>query len=318
MKWEVNNIPTQTGRRVLITGGNSGIGFQAAIELARCGAEIVLPARTKAKSLDAISRIQSEVPTAKLTPAILDLASLASVRSFVKFYEEHFPRQSLDLLINNAGIMALPTRELTIDGFERQIATNYIGPFALTALLFPHLKQQSGTRIVNVSSVTIHQSKIDFENLQSERAYQQPYGTYSQSKLAGLIFAFELQRRLSAVSSPIISTSAHPGAAITNLTANMTGFFKILVSGMTPFTAQNAAHGALSVLFAATSPDVIPGGYYGPNRFFELKGYPVPVKIPSQAIDSFVAQKLWEKTERLTGISFNPIAYNLKRCPKPS
>lgn len=313
MKWDTHYIPTQAGRRVLITGGTSGIGFQVVLELARCGAEIILPARTEEKSSNAIRRIQSEVPTAKLTPAILDLASLSSIRSFAKFYEHQFPGQSLDLLINNAGVMALPTRELTMDGFERQLATNYIGPFALTALLFPHLKQQIGTRIINTSSVTTHRAKLDFDNLQSERSYQQPYGTYAKSKLASLIFAFELQRRLSAANSPIASMSAHPGAANTNLTSNMTGFFKIVVSIMAPLTAQSAAHGALPILFAATASNVVPGGYYGPNRFFELKGYPVSAKVPSQALDSSVAQRLWEETERLTGISFNLITHNPAR-----
>lgn len=306
MNWVVNNIASQSSRRVLITGGNSGIGFQTALELARRGAEIVLPARTQTKSIDAIKRIQSKVPTAKLTSAVLDLTSLASIHSFTKFYEESFPGQSLDLLINNAGVMALPTRELTIDGFERQFATNYIGPFALTALLFPHLKQQHGTRILNTSSVIAHQAKMDFDNLQSEREYKQPYGTYSQSKLANLIFALELQRRLSANNSPIISTCVHPGMAITNLTSNMVGFVKMMVSVLARLIGQDAAHGALPTLFAATSPDAVAGGYYGPSGSFEYKGFPVPAKIPLTAIDAAVAQRLWEETERLTGILFNP------------
>lgn len=303
----VNNIASQSGRRVLITGGNSGIGFQTALELARRGAEIILPARTEAKAIDAIKCIQSEVPTAKLTTAVLDLASLASIRTFAKFYGEHFPGQSLDLLINNAGVMALPTRELTVDRFERQFSINYVGAFALTALLFPHLKQQHGTRVINTSSVVVHQAKIEFDNLQSEREYTQPYGTYSQSKLAVLIFAIELQRRLSAASSPIFSIGVHPGLANTNLASNMTGIPKILGSMLAPLMGQDAAHGALPTLFAATSPDVVPGGYYGPNGYFELKGYPVPAKIPPKAIDAAVAQRLWKETERLSGILFNPI-----------
>jgi NAD(P)-dependent dehydrogenase (short-subunit alcohol dehydrogenase family) len=305
MKWEVNNIASQTGRRILITGGNSGIGFQTALELARHGAEIVLPARTEAKSIDAIKRIHVEVPTAKLTTAVLDLASLTSIRTFAKFYGEHFPGKSLDLLINNAGVMALPTRELTVDGFERQFATNHMGPFALTALLFPHLKQQYGTRIITTSSLVTHRAKIDFNNLQSERKYNQPYGTYSVSKLAGLIFALELQRRLSAANSPIMSIGAHPGIVITNLTSNMSGGIKVMVSVLARLIGQDAAHGALPILFAATSPDVVAGSYYGPNGYFEYKGFPVPVKIPPKAIDIDVARRLWEETEHLTGILFN-------------
>lgn len=308
MNWGVKNISPQSGRRVLITGGNSGIGFQTAIELARRGAEIILPARTATKSINAIKRIQSEVPNAKLVSAVLDLASLASIHSFAEFYEEHFPGQSLDLLINNAGVMALPKRELTVDGLELQFAINYAGAFALTALLFPHLKQQHGTRIIHTSSVVTHQAKMEFDNLQSERKYKQPYGTYSQSKLANLIFAFELQRRLNATGSPIVSVGVHPGLVATNLASHMTGIPKMLGSILVPLMGQGAAHGALPTLFAATALDVVPGGYYGPNGFFELKGYPAPAKIPPMAIDTTLAQKLWEETERLTGILFKPIA----------
>jgi NAD(P)-dependent dehydrogenase (short-subunit alcohol dehydrogenase family) len=306
MTWTIRNIAPQAGRRALITGGNSGIGFQTALELARCGVEVILPTRTEVKSAEAVRRIQAEVPNAKLIPAILDLSSLKSIHAFAQFYAERFSDQSLDLLINNAGVMNLPSREVTVDGFERQFATNYLGPFALTALLFPHLKQQYGTRIVTVSSIVAHQAKIDFDNLQSERIYKSIYGTYSQTKLADLIFALELQRRLSAVSSPIISVAAHPGTAVTNIQGYMTGFFKMLGSALTPITAQSAEQGALPILFAALSPDVVPGGYYGPDGHFELKGYPTPAKIPSVAIDATVAKQLWEKTEQLTGVIFNP------------
>jgi NAD(P)-dependent dehydrogenase (short-subunit alcohol dehydrogenase family) len=299
------NLSPQSTRRVLITGANSGIGFQTALELARHGAEIILPARTEVKSNDAINRIQSEVPNAKLTSAVLDLASLASIRSFAKFYVERFPGQSLDLLINNAGVMAVPTRELTIDGYERQFVTNYLGPFALTALLFPHMKPQFGTRIVTISSLSALNSNIDFDNLQSERSYQPISGAYAQSKLADLIFMFELQRRLSENKSPIISTGAHPGVAITNLQSNLIGFPKMLGSVIYPLISQNATQGALPTLFAATSPDVVPGGYYGPNGSFEIKGFPVPAKIPPQALNVNVAQRLWTESEQLTGITFN-------------
>ncbi len=307
MTWTAKNIPPQSGRRVVITGANSGIGFEAALALARRGAEIILPARSEAKAAEAIRRIQAQTPDARLVPAVLDLASLASVRAFAEFYGERFPGPSLDLLINNAGVMALPKRELTVDGFERQFATNYLGPFALTALLFPHLKPEAGTRIVTVSSEVAHYGKIDFGNLQSERRYAPMLGAYSQSKLADLIFTLELQRRLSAAGSPILSEGAHPGFAATNLQANMTGAFKILGPLFTPLVAQDAAHGALPTLFAATSPDVRPGGYYGPDGWFERKGYPEPAKIPSAARDTAVARRLWAETERLTGVAFELI-----------
>jgi NAD(P)-dependent dehydrogenase (short-subunit alcohol dehydrogenase family) len=303
--WTADDIPTQIARRVVITGGNSGIGFHTALQLARRGGEIVLPARTEAKSLDAIRRIEARVPNAILTPAVLDLSSLASIQAFADFYDHTFPGQSLDLLINNAGVMAVPRRELTVDGFERQFATNYLGPFALTALLFPHLKKRAGTRIVTVASEVVHQGRIEFDNLQSERRYVPLYGTYSQSKLADLIFALELQRRLTTAASPIASIAAHPGISYTGLTGNTGGLLGIALPFVTAIIGQDAQHGALPTLYAATSPNALPGGYYGPNGFLERRGYPVPARIPSTARDQDVAARLWDETEKLTGVSFD-------------
>ena len=170
--WTTANIPSQVGRRALITGSNSGIGFEAALALARRGAEVILPARTQAKADDAAARILEQVPSAQLYPEILDLAVQASVHAFANRMIERFPGQSLDLLINNAGVMALPTREITGDGFERQFATNYLGPFALTGLLLPSMKQRAGSRVVTVSSAASNQGKIEFDNLQGERVYK--------------------------------------------------------------------------------------------------------------------------------------------------
>ncbi len=294
---------------MLITGGNSGIGFQAALELARAGAEVILPARTEAKSTDAIQRIRRQVPDATLTAAVLDLASRASIDAFAGFFAERFAGRSLDLHINNAGVMAVPTRELTVDGFERQFATNYLGPFVLTALLFPHLKPQAGTRVVTVASAVANQGKIEFDNLQSERRYRPMWGAYSQSKLADLIFAQELQRRLSALHSPIISTAAHPGYAITNLQTSGPGEGGFGIAGLLsiilkPIASQDAAHGALPTLFAATAAEARGGGYYGPSGFQELKGFPAPAKIAPAARDGALAERLWSETEKLTGITF--------------
>jgi NAD(P)-dependent dehydrogenase (short-subunit alcohol dehydrogenase family) len=308
-KFTADDIPSQNGCRVLITGGNSGIGFETAVELARHGAEIILPARSPAKALDAISRIRERAPNSKLTPGMLDLASLASVRAFAGFVGETFPGQSIDLLINNAGVMAVPQRQLSVDGYERQFATNYLGPFLLTTLLYPQLKQQAGTRIVTVSSGVANQAKIEFDNLQSERIYKPMFGAYSQSKLADLIFQLELQRRLSAANSPIISSGAHPGYALTNLqTSGPAGVvplsFRILEMILKPLASQDAAHGALPTLFAATSPAVTPGGYYGPSGLGGLKGHPVPVKVAAAAKDLALAKRLWTETERLTGTTF--------------
>ncbi len=304
--WTASQIPSQAGRRVVITGGNSGIGFHAALELARRGAEVILPARSEAKADDAVRRIRQQVPDAKVLPAILDLASLASVRAFASFYAERFAGASLDLHINNAGVMALPTRELTVDGYERQFATNYLGPFALTALLFPNLKAQAGTRVVTVASSAANFGKIDFNNLQSEASYSPMWGAYAQSKLADLIFARALQRRLTAARSPIISTSAHPGYAITNLQANTNGFIlKLMMAILSPLLSQDAAGGALPTLLAAASPEATPGGYYGPGGFQELKGPPVPAKITPAANDTVLADRLWSATEQLTGVKFD-------------
>jgi NAD(P)-dependent dehydrogenase (short-subunit alcohol dehydrogenase family) len=305
-EWTTKDIPSQAGRRVLITGANSGIGWEAALELARRGAEIILPARTEAKAEDAIARIRAQVPNAKLIPEVLDLADLKSVHAFARRVAEMFPGQSLDLLINNAGVMAVPTRELTVDGYERQFATNYLGPFALTALLFWSIKPQPSSRIVTVSSGVSNQGKIEFDNLQSERRYSPMWQAYAQSKLADLVFQQELQRRLTAMGSPILSTGAHPGYAITNLQTtgpgeNMPFIMRVGMMILKPLASQDAAHGALPTLFAATSPEATPGGYCGPSGFQELKGYPVPAKITAAAKDVALAQRLWTESERLTG-----------------
>jgi NAD(P)-dependent dehydrogenase (short-subunit alcohol dehydrogenase family) len=305
--WTASNIPSQQGRRVVITGGNSGIGFHTALELARHGAEVILPARTRAKAEDAIARIRAEVPEAKVLPEILDLADQSSVRAFAARTIERCPGHSLDLLINNAGVMAIPKREVTVDGFERQIATNYLGPFALTALLLPSIKPQPGSRIVTVSSGMSKFGKIEFDNLQSERRYSPMRQAYAQSKLADLIFTLELQRRLTAAHSPILSTAANPGYAVTNLHDSGPGAgtspMKILLNLFHPLS-QDAHHGALPTLFAAVSPTAQPGGYYAPDGFLETKGHPTASKIAAAAKDQVVAARLWEQSERLTGVTF--------------
>jgi len=306
--WTTANIPSQVGRRALITGSNSGIGFEAALALARRGAEVILPARTQAKADDAAARILEQVPGAQLYPEILDLAVQASVHAFANRMIERFPGQSLDLLINNAGVMALPTREVTADGFERQFATNYLGPFALTGLLLPSMKQRAGSRVVTVASAASNQGKIEFDNLQSERVYK-PFPAYAQSKLADLIFARELQRRLKAVGSPILSTAAHPGYAVTNLQADHLGLgMKMMLAVMKPFLAQDAAHGALPTLYAAVAAEAVAGGYYGPDGFAEAKGYPTAARIPKNALNGTVAKRLWLESECLTRVKFGALS----------
>lgn len=312
-EWTAEKIPSQAGRRVVITGANSGIGWEAALELARRGAEIILPARTEAKADDAIARIRAQVPGAKLIPEILDLADLSSVHAFATRVVEMYPGHSLDLLINNAGVMAVPTRELTVDGYERQFATNYLGPFALTALLFWSIKPQPGSRIVTVSSGVSNHGKIEFDNLQSQRRYSPMWQAYAQSKLADLIFQQELQRRLTAIGSPILSTGAHPGYAITNLQTSGPGetvplVLRIGMMILKPLASQDAAHGALPTLFATTAPEAQPGGYYGPSGFQELKGHPVAAKITAAAKDVVLAKRLWAESERLTRVTFGALS----------
>jgi NAD(P)-dependent dehydrogenase (short-subunit alcohol dehydrogenase family) len=307
-QWTAEFIPSQSGRRVLITGANSGIGFETARELARKGAEIILPARSIAKAKDAVERIRKEIQSASLVPCVLDLASQASVREFASWFSGQYPGPSIDLLINNAGVMGIPKRELTVDGFERQFATNFLGPFALTALLYPHVRQREGNRIVIVSSSATKWAKIDFINLQSERRYRPTAQAYAQSKLADSLFALELHRRLTRVGSPVAVTSAHPGYAITNLQTSGpgNGFSPFLVVGaiLKPLLSQDAAHGALPTLFAAVAPQAVPGDYYGPDGLFELKGYPTTVPIPSRAQDPNDAERLWSEAESLTGVAF--------------
>jgi NAD(P)-dependent dehydrogenase (short-subunit alcohol dehydrogenase family) len=307
--WTTANIPSQVGRRAVITGSNSGIGFETALALARKGAELILPARTQAKADDAAARILARVPNAQLHPDILDLAAQASVHAFANRVIERFPGQSLDLLINNAGVTSLPTREVTGDGFERQFVTNYLGPFALTGLLLPSIKQVAGSRVVTVSSSASKFGKIEFDNLQGERVYKPMVQAYAQSKLADLIFSLELQRRLKAVGSPILSTAAHPGYALTNLQADHIGrCLKILMATMKPFLSQGAAQGALPTLYAAVAEKAVAGGYYGPDGIAELTGYPTAVPVPKRALDGSVAKRLWVESERLTRVKFGALS----------
>lgn len=263
-----------------------------------------MPARTQAKAEEAMRRIRKEVPAASLIPDILDLADLDSVRTFAERFLERSDSASLNLLINNAGVYALGTRQVTPDGFERQFATNYLGPFALTALLFPSIKRRLGSRVVTVASIYSKSGKIDFDNLQSERSYRPVYGAYAMSKLADLMFGLELQHLLTMVHSPIASICAHPGYSITNIKHSTPLYIRFFDALPQPCLAQSAAQGALPTLFAAAAPTAQAGGFYGPDGFLETKGFPAPAKIPARARDRTVAQQLWKETERLTGVSF--------------
>lgn len=222
-KWTPQDIPSQEGRLALVTGATSGIGFYTAKKLAIAGATVIMPARDMGRAKEAAERIKAEAPKANLYLAKLNLTEFDSVREFGEHFRQRYGAGSLDLLVNNAGIMALPKRTVNSQGIELQIATNYFGPFLLTALLFPFMKDVEGSRIVTVSSTVARSARLEFDNLQSERRYVPHSGAYAQSKLADLMFAFELHRRLTAANSCIASIAAHPGWALTNILRTLGG-----------------------------------------------------------------------------------------------
>jgi NAD(P)-dependent dehydrogenase (short-subunit alcohol dehydrogenase family) len=305
--WTTHDIPPQSGRIALVTGATGGLGYETALALADAGADVILAGRNEDKGRAALQAIRTTIPSARLHWQALDLASLASVSDFSKRIAERFPR--VDMLVNNAGVMALPKRKTTGDGFEMQFGTNYLGHFALTAQLLPLLRASDGARVVNLASLAHRQGRIDFGDLQGERLYK-PWKAYSQSKLAMLMFAFELQRRSDAHRWGLKSNAAHPGWALTDLVANgpdsqgRQRALNALSAVFKPWLSQSAAAGALPTLFAATSPVAVDAGYYGPSGFYELKGAPVPAKISAQAGDTRVAERLWEASERLTSTRF--------------
>jgi NAD(P)-dependent dehydrogenase (short-subunit alcohol dehydrogenase family) len=313
--WTVADIPSQSGRRVLITGANSGIGYYAALELARKGAHVLLACRNKAKGDAALVRMRGEVPDASAEVALLDLASLESLRAFAA--AEIARGVPLDLLINNAGVMAPNKRLETADGFEIQLGTNVLGHFALTALLLPALERNAASRsqrprVVTLASIAHKRGQLDFDDLQSTKTYD-PMRAYRQSKLADLMFAFELDRRLRGAGTPasgIISVAAHPGVANTNLfqRGEHSAVERLVRRGIGAAIAaflNSEKNGAVPTLFAATSPDVVGGGYYGPQGFQEMRGGDVGVaEVAAQALDRRTAGRLWRACERLTGISF--------------
>ncbi|MET0330521.1 MAG: SDR family oxidoreductase [Dyella sp.] len=298
-------LPSLAGRRAVVTGASGGLGFDTAVALSAAGAEVILAARNPDKGQRALLQLRTLQPTAKASLALLDLARLASVKAFAaRLLDEARP---LDLLINNAGVMALPQRRESADGFELQLATNYLGHYALTAQLLPLLRRASAPRVVQVSSLAHRGGRIDFEDLHGERGYQ-PWRAYRQSKLAMLMFALELQGRSDAQGWGLISHAAHPGWARTELIANgpaSTGgshAFNLYMM-LAPLLSQSSAEGALPILLAATSND--PGGaYYGPQGIGELKGPAGHAHIAKQALDRQVAARLWEVSATLTGSTF--------------
>jgi NAD(P)-dependent dehydrogenase (short-subunit alcohol dehydrogenase family) len=312
-QWTIADIPSQQGKLAVVTGANSGIGWHTAFELARAGSEVILTARTEVKGEDAVERIRRQLPQAKVRFEVLDLASLPSVRTFAARVGSE---AKLDLLVNNAGVMAVPSRQVTEDGFERQLGTNFLGPFALTGLLMPALQRAASPRVTTVSSgaANLGMRKIDFDDLQLERSYG-PWKAYCQSKLADLMFTLELGRRYAAARrglasdapSDVLSDAAHPGYARTNLQTSGPDRSQNLPEKIFAWLAsQDAAHGALPTLRAATAMDAAPGSYYAPDRMFGLKGDPVLVPVPKPARNEAAARRLWEVSERLTGVQWPP------------
>ena len=307
-RWTAAAIPPLEGRTAVVTGANSGLGFHTALELARHGADVVMASRDTGRGQDALERVRAEVPDVNATVAIVDLADLSSVRSFAAgLLDGGAP---IDVLVNNAGVMALPRRQ-TADGFEMQFGTNHLGHFALTGLLLPALLVRPGTRVVTVSSGVAQAGRIHLDDLQGDHRYWR-WGAYAQSKLANLLFAFELDRRASAAGTGLISVAAHPGFAATNLqaaTARSQGHrLRAHASALgAQLFGQPAAAGAWPTLYAATAPNVHGGDYYGPDGPSSLRGHPTLVTPPHRALDTDLAARLWAESERLTGVKIDAI-----------
>lgn len=308
-KWQPQEMGSQAGKLAIITGANSGIGFHAARHLAKAGAHVVLACRSSEKAEAAKAEIAREAPADRVEGTVLDLADLDSVRAFAeKFLSSSRP---LHVLINNAGVMALPTRQTTKQGFETQFGTNFVGHFALTGLLLPAMLGVGGSRVVTVSSIAHKRGRINFDDLQAERKYK-PRESYNQSKLADLIFGLELDRRLKRAGKQTQSIIAHPGVAATNIVASgpgskggpqrWIGELVFLLAG------QSQDRGSWPLLYAATSPAARGGGYYGPDGVMEVRGTPVEVKPEPQALDPQTAERLWRVGEELTGVRYTELA----------
>jgi len=295
-QWTTKNIPDQSGKIVIVTGANSGIGYEAARALARKGATVIMACRSLDKGRSAWEKIEAENLDGTVTLLQLDLADLSSVKQFIEGFRSKYNR--LDLLINNAGVMATPYGQ-TADGFEMQFGTNHLGHFALTGQLIDLLKNAPKSRVVTVSSYTHHMGNINFDDLNSERSYQK-WMAYGQSKLANVLFAYELQRRSARKEGNPLSIAVHPGYAATNL-QHTTTFFRLL----NPIMAQSQEMGTLPTLYAATHPEIRGGEYVGPDGFLGQRGYPKVTRSSKRSYDEATAKRLWEVSEELTGVKFD-------------
>lgn len=292
--WSIQDIPDQSGRVAIVTGGNSGIGLETVRGLAIRGGHVVLACRNEEKGRRARDEVRADYSDADIDVEPLDLADLRSVRAFADRMNRH---AAIHLLVNNAGVMVPPFGK-TRDGFELQFGTNHLGHFALTGRLIDRLGATAGSRVVIVSSVAHKLGRIDFDNLNAERGYNRSRA-YAASKLANLLFQFELDRRLREAGHETMVTASHPGWTATNLQANAATF-----RWLNPYFAMSPAQGALPSLFAATSPDADSGAYYGPDGLFEMRGAPTRVRTTRAARDPQVAERLWNVSEELTGVRF--------------
>lgn len=303
--WNEQDIPDLSGRSAVVTGANSGIGYVTARELARQGARVVLACRSEARGLGAKDRLLAEVPDAAVELTVLDLGDLASVRQFT----QDLSYDRLDLLVNNAGVMALPYGT-TVDGFETQFGVNHLGHFALTGLLLPVLLDTPGARVVTVSSTAHTLANIDIADLNSEHRYHR-WLAYARSKTANLLFTHELARRLAAHGSDVVAAAAHPGYAATNLQAagpRMAGrrFTERFMAVGNRFFAQSPEAGALPTLYAATAPDVRPDSFTGPS-FLGWRGAPGPSWRAPWTLNDRAGERLWAASEELTGVSYDAL-----------
>ena len=300
-KWTAADMPDLSGRTAIVTGANSGLGLSTARELAAHGARVIMACRNEEKARGAAASILERVPGARVSVERLDLSSLDSVRAFAERMRSEL-EPGLDLLINNAGVMAPPRRE-TADGFELQFGTNHLGHFALTGLLLGTMEGRSDARVVTLSSGAHRIGKITLDDLQRERSYFR-WTAYGQSKLANLMFALELDRRLREAGSPILSVAAHPGYAATNLQWAAAPLLDRGVMLALNVFAQSADMGALPTLYAATAPDLAGGTFVGPDGIGEQRGHPRIVSPNAAALDADTAARLWERSEELTGVRF--------------